>query len=88
MLIAISSVCQLGHQHTLLVLASCIAIGKLACCASLPLPSGSSSASDDKSVAVWKLDLVKKLFDIMSNGKLTTKVSEGNNKYTGRTIDF
>lgn len=69
-------VCQLDHPHTLLVLASCIAIGKLACCAALPLPSGSSSASEDKSAAVWKLDLVKKLFAIMNNGKLTTKVKE------------
>jgi hypothetical protein len=85
MFIAIPSVCQLDHQHMLLVLASCIAIGKLACCAALPLPSGLSSASEDKSAAVWKLDLVKKLFAIMNNGKLTTKVSDGNN-YTGRTI--
>lgn len=85
--IVIFSVCHLDHQHTLLVLASCIAIGKLACCTALPLPSGLSSASEYKSAAVWKLDLVKKLFAIMSNGKLTTKVSEGNNNYTGKTID-
>jgi len=87
--IVISSVCHLDHHHhTLLVLASCIAIGKLACCAALPLPSGLSSASDYKSAAVWKLDLVKKLFAIMNNGKLTSKVSDGNNNYTGKTIDF
>lgn len=86
--IVISSVCHLDHQHTLLVLASCIAIGKLACCTALPLPSGLSPASEYKSAAVWKLDLVKKLFAIMNNGKLTSKVSDGNNNYTGKTIDF
>lgn len=86
--IVISSVCHLDHQHTLLVMASCIAIGKLACCAALPLPSGLSSSSEHKSAAVWKLDLVKKLFEIMNNGKLTTKVSDVNNNYEGRTIDF
>jgi len=84
----ISSVCHLDHQHTLLVLASCIAIGKLACCAALPLPSGLSSASECKSAAVWKLDLVKKLFAIMNNGKLTSKVSDGNNNYTRKTVGF
>jgi len=86
--IVISSVCHLDHQHTLLVLASCIAIGKLACCSALPLPSGLSSASESKSAAVWKLDSVKKLFAIMNNGKLTSKVSDGNNNYAGKTIDF
>ncbi|PNF26280.1 hypothetical protein B7P43_G02686 [Cryptotermes secundus] len=68
---------HLNHQHALLVLASCIAIGELARCAPLPLPSGSSSASaEDKNMAIWKLDLVKKLFAIMNNGKITTKVKE------------
>lgn len=81
--IVISSVRQLNHHHPLLVLASCIAIGELARCAPLPLPNGSSSSSsssataaaEGKSTAIWKLDLVKELFAIMNNRKLTTKVS-------------
>jgi hypothetical protein len=82
--IAMSLVCHLNHQHALLVLASCIAIGELARCAALPLPSGSSSTSvEDQNTAIWKLDLVKKLFAIMNNSKLTTKVSKVNNKCIG-----
>jgi hypothetical protein len=84
MFIVMPLVCYLNHQHALLVLASCIAIGELARCAALPLPVGSSSAStEDKSTAIWKLDLVNKLFSIMNNGRLTTKVSNVNSKYMG-----
>jgi hypothetical protein len=87
--IVMSLVCLLNHQHALLVLASCIAIGELARCAALPLPSGSSSASADQSTAIWKLDLVKKLFAIMNNSKLTTKVSNVNSKCIGSmTLSF
>lgn len=75
-------VCHLNHQHALLVMASCIAVGELARCAALPLPSGSSPTSaGDQNMAIWKLDLVKKLFAVMNNGKLTTKVSNVSSKY-------
>ncbi|XP_069674508.1 proteasome adapter and scaffold protein ECM29 isoform X2 [Periplaneta americana] len=76
-------VCHLNHQHALLVLASCIAIGEVARCAALPLPNGSSGSTEDKSSEIWKLDLVKKLLEIMNNGKLTTKVKERAAKAAG-----
>ncbi|KDR13581.1 proteasome-associated protein ECM29 homolog isoform X2 [Zootermopsis nevadensis] len=77
-------VCQLNHQHSMLVLAACIAIGELAHCTALPLPSGPSLVSaEDRSMTMSKLDLVKKLFAVMNNTKLSTKVKEHAAKAAG-----
>ncbi|KAK7866865.1 hypothetical protein R5R35_006031 [Gryllus longicercus] len=63
-------VSMLNHQHVLILGAACVSVGILARCYALPLPNGSCEKP------MGKQDVVKRLQEVMSNAKLTTKVKE------------